>query len=170
MDRCSCSRGFQHHGQSCQELHSPLLPSPHLTLRRQAASCVATAAPLQQRLGIKWNAHGHLSKVNAYCQCWTRGLDSEPSAWEIGQFSLARYGLTVCLFVSFYLIFFDEARERKKVTVYHICCTVSSSCPHSITIKHAWYVSAASPRDSTPLTSNTINIIIYLFYLACALV
>lgn len=38
-----------------------------------------------------------------------------------------------------------------------------------ITIKHAWYVSAAFPRDGTPLTSNAINIIIIFFYLACAL-
>lgn len=41
---CSCRRGFQHHGQSCQELHS--LPPPS----RLASLCVdrQRVAPLQQ--------------------------------------------------------------------------------------------------------------------------
>lgn len=44
----NCSDGFQHHGQSCQALHSSPPPpsSPRLALRRQAARCATTAAPL----------------------------------------------------------------------------------------------------------------------------
>lgn len=65
--------GYQHHGQSSQSVAAPagaLVPEGekflfHLPPHRAQVS--TTTAPLEQ-VGIKQNAQGHLSTVNACCR------------------------------------------------------------------------------------------------------